>query len=123
MSDIHCKELWYTGPNGEQLCALINDGSGWLMYLRDPEDVGFSSRNPDYDGPADATIDYVLSNGQVDGYPAAWAYPTDIVMKAVEHFILTGLAAPFVRWHNDAGDGQEPPLESIDNVVKRTYPP
>jgi hypothetical protein len=41
-------------PEGPILCALINGELGWLMYLREEGDSGFSSRNPNYDGPADA---------------------------------------------------------------------
>ena len=53
-------------PEGPILCALINGDLGWLMYLRQEGDSGFSSRNPDYDGPADAQIEYRLDNGQHD---------------------------------------------------------
>lgn len=109
MKHTSCRELWYTGPNGQRLCALINGEVGWLMYLREPGDAGFSSRNPSYTGPADATIDYVLSNGQVDSYPASWAYPIDIVMQAIDHFRSEGLPASFISWHNDANDKEEPP--------------
>jgi len=83
------------------MCALINGDQGWLMYLREPGDSGFSSRNPDYAGPADATIDYLLSNGQRDEYPASWALPLEVVERALEHFVATGEQAPFVKWHED----------------------
>jgi hypothetical protein len=71
------------------------------MYLSEPGDSGFSSRNPDYDGPEDAEIDYILSNGQRDFYPASWALPLAIVERALEHFRATGERAPFVTWHAD----------------------
>jgi len=109
MKNTSCKELWYTGPNGQLLCALINGEIGWLMYLREPGDAGFSSRNPSYTGSTDASIDYVLSNGQVDSYPAAWAYPIEIVMQAIDYFRSEGLPASFISWHNDSNDKEEPP--------------
>ena len=57
----------------DKSCArAINGDFGWLMYLRGNGDPGFSSRNPNYDGPPDAQIDYELSNGQRDLYPASW---------------------------------------------------
>ena len=34
------------------------------MYVRDSGDPYFSSRDPAYDGPPDATIDYVPNNGR-----------------------------------------------------------
>lgn len=98
-------ELWIEGGNGATLCALLNGDSGWLMYLRENGDPGFSSRNVEYAGPADGAIQYRLDNGQVDEYPACWALPAGDVKKALQHFLLTGEPAPWIAWHNDSGDG------------------
>ena len=95
------REIWERRPDGRALCALIHGDQGWLMYLREPGDSGFSSRNLDYAGPEDATIDYVLSNGQRDEYPASWALPLRVVERALAHFRKTGERAPFVEWHPD----------------------
>jgi hypothetical protein len=94
------QELWVKAGD-KALCALINGDRGWLMYLDEPGDSGFSSRNPAYDGPADATIEYYLDNGQRDEYPASWAYPIDEVMRALEYFRREEKRAPFVEWHRD----------------------
>ena len=53
-------EAWITTSDGQAMCALTNEGLGWLMYLRGEGDAGFSSRNPDYyAGPTpDAEIEY-----------------------------------------------------------------
>ena len=75
------------------------------MFLRAPGDPGFSSRNPTYDGKLDATISYVLSNGQVDSYPASWALPIATVERALQFFRAKNRAPPFISWHNDANDG------------------
>ena len=99
-------EIWHTAPDGGHLCALTSGEVGWLMYLRETGDAGFSSRNPDYRGPAGQTAAFQLSNGQVDEYPLAWCYPTDVVRRAVEHFVATGTPPLFVGWHNDSGDGR-----------------
>lgn len=101
-----CQEIWVDGPHGQSLCALINGDVGWLMYLRESGDCGFSSRNPDYDGPSERAIKYMLSNGQVDEYPASWSYPVEVVIRALEDFRANGLPPPFIAWHNDSGDGQ-----------------
>lgn len=98
------QEIWVDGPNGQFLCALINGDVGWLMYLRHEGDAGFSSRNPDYVGDADAEIEYVLGNGQQEWYPASWSLPLSIVKRALNHFRSTGTVPPFVTWHNDGGD-------------------
>jgi hypothetical protein len=105
MSQSAYQELWIYGPYQQSLCALINGDVGWLMYLREPGDAGFSSRNPNYNGPEDAFIDYVLSNGQRDQYPASWALPLSIVMRAIEQFQSSGLPPDFIVWHNESGDG------------------
>jgi hypothetical protein len=100
------REVWLESPSGASLCALINGDVGVLMYLREDGDAGFSSRNPDYAGAADEMVRYKLSNGQVDECPRAWAYPVDVVERALEHFRQTGAPPTFVEWHNDSGDGE-----------------
>jgi hypothetical protein len=100
------REVWLESPSGRFLCALINGDVGWLMYLREQGDAGFSSRNPDYAGSPDEMVAYELSNEQVDEYPLAWAYPTEVVERALEHFRQTGMPPTFVEWHNDSGDGE-----------------
>lgn len=79
-------EVWAVTPDGQAMCALINGDLGWLMYLRENGDAGFSSRNPEYTGPADAEIEYYLRNGQWDTYPASWALPVAEVRRALEYF-------------------------------------
>jgi len=104
------REVWVEAPNGGLLCALINsDVGGWLMYLREPGDAGFSSRNPEYSGPPSEKVMYKLNNGQIDDYPRAWAYPVAIVERALEHFRLTGSPPLFIKWHNDSDDGETIP--------------
>lgn len=75
------------------------------MYLRQPGDAGFTSRNPEYDGPPDAMIEYRLSNGQFDTYPLAWALPLKEIERALDYFKSNQAPPLFVRWHNDSGDG------------------
>jgi hypothetical protein len=78
------------------------------MYLRKSEDPGFSSRNPNYSGPVDAVIEYVLSTGQKDEYPASWALPILEVKRALKFFGDNHKPPPFIHWHNDSADGSTP---------------
>ena len=94
-------EVWVESPDGQSLCALINGDHGWLMYLRENGDSGFSSRNPDYDGPTNATIEYRLNNGQCDLYPASWALPISEIRRALDYFECEHRRPPFVTWHED----------------------
>jgi len=57
-------EVWIEATRGQAMCALINGKQGWLMYLREGGDAGFSSRNPKYAGEAEARIEYLLDNRQ-----------------------------------------------------------
>ncbi len=98
------REVWHTAPNGGRLCALISGDVGWLMYLRNDGDAGFSSRNPEYRGPANGKREFRLGNGQIDEYPEAWCFPVVDVERALEHFVATGLPPTFISWHNDSGD-------------------
>jgi hypothetical protein len=101
----HFRELRAETKDGAALYALVSGDVGWLMYLRVEGDAGFSSRNSNYVGPADAVIQYRLDNGQVDEYPAAWALPAGELKRAMEHFLRAGEPAPWIVWHNDSGDG------------------
>jgi hypothetical protein len=71
------------------------------MHLRENGDSGFSSRSPDYDGPTDAQIEYRLSNGQHDLYPASWALPVATVRQALEYFERKHQRSPFVVLHEE----------------------
>jgi hypothetical protein len=75
------------------------------MFLRAQGDAGFSSRNPLYVGPPEATISYVLANGQVDSYPASWALPLAAIEQAISYFRQHGRPPPFITWHCEAEDG------------------
>jgi len=77
--------VWARFHDGQTLGALINGDKGWLLYMRRIADPGFSSRNPAYTGDTEAVIEYQLGNGQIDTYPASWAYPLDDVTGALRH--------------------------------------
>jgi hypothetical protein len=64
-------EVWVMHGRFPALCALLNGDRAWLTCLRADGDAGFSSRNPGYAGPPDAEMEFMLSTGQRDRYPAA----------------------------------------------------
>jgi hypothetical protein len=93
-------EVWLNGESRwPAVCALVNGGSAWLMFLRVEGDSGFSTRNPKYQGPKDAVIEYFLSNGQRDEYPAEWDITTPEALRALEHFFEAQEMAPWLQWH------------------------
>ena len=98
-------EVWVMHGRFPALCALLNGDRGWLTCLRAEGDAGFSSRNPRYAGPPDAEIEFTLSTGQVDRYPAAWTYPRAEVLEAVRVFAGSRSCPASLSWFNDSGDG------------------
>jgi predicted nuclease of predicted toxin-antitoxin system len=106
-------EIWVDHGDFPSLCALINGDRGWLMYLRYDGDAGFSSRNSGYAGPKDATVDYFLSNGQRDEYPASWALLTTEVFEVLEWFAAHKASPSSIAWFNDSGDGNVSPNDDF----------
>jgi Immunity protein Imm1 len=95
-------EIWMQhAPESPTISALINGEAAWLMYLRFEGDAGFSTRNPNYSGPPKAKIEYYLSNGQRDEYPASWNITTNEAMRALEYFFLKEEMAPWLEWHEE----------------------
>jgi hypothetical protein len=107
-------EIWVDHGDYPALCALVNGDYAWLMYLRYNGDAGFSSRNQQYQGPENAVVDYFLSNGQRDEYPASWAYPKDEVFAALEWFAEHKGSLLSITWFNDSGDGNASPNDSFE---------
>jgi len=99
-------ELWLAQDDDDNdhgaMSLLANGDRAWLMHLRHHDgDAGFSSRNPTYDGPPDATAQFRLSNGQLDTYPLAWTISRERALQAIGHFFETGERAPWIAWHED----------------------
>lgn len=102
------KEIWIYSNETENderaMMALIHGDWGWLMYLREEGDSGFSSRNPDYAGSDDdgETMEFKLSNGQLDRYPLSYVISAEQVMKALDYFEKHHELPEFITWHDDA---------------------
>lgn len=95
-------EIWLYADSGwPAICALVNSSSAWLMFLRHEGDSGYSTRNPNYAGPKDALVEYFLSNGQRDEYPAEWDITTAEALRALEHFLEKQEMAPWLQWHEE----------------------
>ena len=101
-------EVWVDHGPYPAICALMNGNRGWLMWVRHEGDAGFSSRNPSYSGPPDDEIEYMLSNGQVDRYPASWAYSQEEIFAALEAFARLRRISG-ISWFNDSQDGLQEP--------------
>jgi hypothetical protein len=95
-------EIWASDVNKASLCAVLNAQCGWLMFLRFPEDTGFSSRNPMEKQNGSDDEMFLLSNGQADNYPSAWTFDRAVIFDALLEFINSGSKPSIVAWHDDA---------------------
>ena len=96
-------EVWLQHNDGwPAIAALINGDSAWLMFIRHEGDARFSTRNPQYSGLPKAMIEYCLSNGQRDEYPAAWNITTAEALRALEYFLERETMAPWLTWSDDS---------------------
>ncbi|MFN0163201.1 MAG: Imm1 family immunity protein [Burkholderiales bacterium] len=94
-------ELVTGDPDGEHTVTLINGELGWMMHVALDDDATWHSIDPDYGGPADAQIEYLVDGYHLDKFPAAWALPVAELKRALEHFLEHGERAPWVRWVED----------------------
>ncbi|MEO1173405.1 MAG: Imm1 family immunity protein [Myxococcota bacterium] len=94
-------EVWIEHIDGSRLCVLLSPGFGFLMYLRDDCDAGFSTRKAEWDDP-DEEVEFELSNGQVDRYPKRLAQSRATALDAARHFIETRSLLATISWHNDS---------------------
>ncbi len=95
-------EVWLeSAARWPAICVLVNGEAAWMMFLRWEGDARFSSRNPNYVGPSKAVVDYYLSNGQRDKYPASWNITTDEALRALEYFLTEEKMAPWLQWHEE----------------------
>jgi len=100
---IQFSEVWLQHTAGwPASAALINGEAAWLMYVRHEGDAGFSTRNPLYTGPKKAVIEYYLSNGQRDEYPASWNITTAEAIRGLEFFFEEEGMAPWLHWYDDS---------------------
>lgn len=97
-----CSELWLaTQEGGPFLSMLVNGPSAWLMYQSGQDDPGCHTVNPAYRGPACLYLDFQLSNGQLDMYPATWTLPLEEAFAACTFFVLTqGKRSPAPCWED-----------------------
>ena len=97
-------EVWL--QDGDRaLCLLKNHDRALLMLLREDGDPGLTSRATDLTD--DGLMEFTLNNGQVDTHRVAWTVPFDDARRALEFFWFQKSAAPFITWHDHAG---QPPF-------------
>lgn len=72
------------------------------MFLRYDGDAGFHLINPAYIGPADATLELYMQNGQMDEKPLAEWVSVEEAKRVAEYFYLQGERAPWLTWYDDS---------------------
>ena len=94
-------EIWLSRNDEKALSILNNYDNAWIMYLRFNGDAGFRSSNPDYKGEEDKKLEFLLSNGQRDMYPASWIISFKKALKTLDYFLESGDKAPWITWHEE----------------------
>lgn len=89
-------ELCISGFGTSSLTVLINSKKAFLMYLRNEDDAGFNSMSSIND--TEKTIDFLLSNGQMDQYPLHFLVNIDLAEKAILKYYKTGEMWQGIDW-------------------------
>ena len=95
-------ELWLRGHAESALCLLRSGDRAFLMFLRFSGDSGFTSRAGDAFADRADDLEFALSNGQHDSYPASWTISLEEAMGVFEHYFQTGQQSPSIHWHDDS---------------------
>jgi Immunity protein Imm1 len=93
-------DIWVSVDDQNRLCGLLNCQGGWLMFLRDAEDVGSRSRNLQREVREGEFEEYILGNGQADSYPKSWAFDRPVIFAAISAFVRTGGRPTTVDWQD-----------------------
>jgi len=98
------------------ILTLINDEYGWMLFFRYDGDAGFHTINKNYDGNDFDVLEYYLSNGQLDEYPAKYALNRRTIVNCLKEFIVTGKAPEYIDWINDSSDGSKSPNDIVMQI-------
>ena len=94
-SSTHFCEIWLNIENGPAICCLKNGEDAFLMYLREVGDSGFYVLSERAD---DVKLEFELSNGQVDSYPADMTVSFNLAKKALKYFYVCQGMLPEIQW-------------------------
>jgi hypothetical protein len=89
-------EAWLNHKKNESICLLKAHNNMFLMYLRYPEDIGFVSKGT---AQSQKSLEFRLSNGQVDEYPLSWCIESEWAYKGLAYFYENnGERSPYIEW-------------------------
>lgn len=83
------------------LTLMLNHEKASLFYSQNIDEHSFSSRNPFIAPDTDEEVEFLLSNGQMDAYPASWVVPATIGIDAICHFFDQRKLSENVSWHQE----------------------
>ncbi|WP_264774400.1 hypothetical protein [Deinococcus aetherius] len=68
----------------------------------DGDHPGWTTRATEAEDLEETVSGFVLSNGQVDGFPSSWVVPLHEGVDAFLHFYRRGERAPWLIWRDDS---------------------
>jgi len=89
-------EIWISGFAKSSLTVLTNSKKAFLMYLRNEDDAGFNSVSSENE--TDESMDFLLSNGQMDEYPLHFLVDIDLAEKAILKYYESGEMWNGIAW-------------------------
>jgi len=98
--DAASEEFWLVHPSGPRICMLRNRGRALLMFQAGDDDTGLVARSRG-EPPAVGVVEFTLSNGQRDEYPAAWTVSAEEAVAALDYFFATVATTPSLEWRDD----------------------
>lgn len=101
LSGLPRAELRIHEVDGPSLCLLKSDDRALLTFLSNDEDPGQTSRDGGTSASPADLVEFTLSNGQIDQYPASWTVDYAVARRVVEYFWFRREPAPFIAWHHD----------------------
>lgn len=81
--------------------TLIN-GERALLLFEDEDDESFHAFNPGSDESRGEKVDFILSNGQRDEYPAQECLPVEEALRALIFFFEKGEKPDWIHWVSDS---------------------
>ena len=93
-------EVWLTVDGGPGFALLKSGDRALCLFVRSIGDAGFTSRQCRGERRR-GELEFRLTGGKVDHYPASWSVPFFRALRAADQFLRTGERPGFLRWHED----------------------
>ena len=97
IDNLQYAEVWFDHNESPSICLLKSNDNTFLMYLENSDDEGVVTKGSNN---FEQSIDYKLTNGQIDQYPQSWCIEKELAYKGLAYFYENeGAKSPYLNWH------------------------